>query len=607
MKRLSFFFFFLLFTFVSIDASVPLYKRQTRVQTDGKTITVTIVLQNDLLLYSTADGFAVLPNAVGDYVYALRTPSGYEAGNVVAHEAQERSLEEQHYVATQALPITAAVLAKSPFGKTIKNFTANNEDGTGRLGQSAKGSLPSIGAPVIPIVMIEFPDEKFLPTTTMEEVENLFNQEGYTDSTTSADIRGSVRDYFVNQSRGLFSPSFKVVAKVIADKGFAYYGANLGGRKDARIRDLIHEALFKAVAAGKDFSSFVNPDVSGVPLAVVYFAGPGEHNTSIANKADRIWAKYSTYYDSYGGVQINSYFVGNEQKLTYKRDASGVLKNPDGSAIVDSTKTTRDGIGILCHELGHALGLPDFYTTNGATHPTMDLWSIMDFGGYWKGGYVPLGFCAYERNFLGWLELKDLDATAKGYDLYPYAQTDSLNALRLVNPNNSKEYYIFENRSADTWYPIEMGQGMLVTKVNYDRSTWSANTVNNRADHLGWQVFPADGENQYVQQFKRWADIYPPFQGDLFPGKSEKKEITSFPFQSGGAVNDRPLYHIAYYPNSKVVTFSYIDPNVTTGISNHEVLPIPASTAAIYDLQGRRVSAPQRGIYLMAGKKVFLP
>lgn len=606
MKRLYAFLFLLSVSFAAIQASVPFHKRLTRVQTDGKTITVSILLHGDLLLYNTVDGFTVLPNEQGDYAYAVLTPAGYEASEMVAHEPADRSWEERQYVAAHAIVATPQTIQRPLSLKKPQSFITNNQDGTGKYKTSAGGSLPSIGAPVIPVIMVEFADEKFLPTTTIEEVEKLFNEKGYADTVASKHSKGSVRDYFTEQSNGLFTPSFQVVAKVSASREHAHYGKDVGGRKDANINELIQEAITLAIGQGKSFAPFVNAEKGGVPLVVIYFAGPGQQNTSSFGRSNRIWAKYAGYYQTFGGTRFNSYFVGNEQFLHYKRGETGFQKNPDGSFVVDSTKTVRDGIGVLCHELGHALGLPDFYTTNGATHTTIDLWSVMDYGLYFANGYAPMGYCAYEKNVLGWLQWKDLGEEAGLCELYPHTQPDSLQALRIVNPNNTKEYFILENRSQGKWYPSLLGEGMLVTRVCYDAHNWSNNMVNNDPALLGFQVFPADGVQQSRSQFGKWADVSVAFAGDLYPGKQDVKRITSFPVYTGVPITDQPLFHIAQDSVSKIITFSYIDSTLVTGISAPTLAEKPAPSAPIYDLQGRRVQHTHKGLYLIGGRKVLL-
>lgn len=289
--------------------------------------------------------------------------------------------------------------------------------------------------------------------------------------------------------------------------------------------------------------------------------------------------------------------------------------------VVDSTKTVRDGIGILCHELGHALGLPDFYLTYGAKHnvPTPDYWSLMDEGCYWKSGYVPVGLTAYERNMLGWLKIQDL-TTAQACELYPFGSgEDKTMAYRIVNPNNVKEYLILENRTPGTWYPSQFGSGMLVTRVNYDAAKWNRNTVNNTSTAMGYQVVAADSVAQKlssvaasvaqkdISQEEKNLAIFAPFKGDLYPGTSNVTEVPSWAVYAGTTL-EKPIYNIAYYKGtSNVITFSYLDRTIVSGIEGVQTTTEIPQTTTIYDLQGRRVTHPTRGLYIINGRKVFIP
>ena len=60
-----------------------------------------------------------------------------------------------------------------------------------------------------------------------------------------------------------------------------------------------------------------------------------------------------------------------------------------------------DGIGTVCHEFSHVLGLPDFYDTdyedNGQSNDPGD-WSVMAGGSYMNNNSrTPVGYPLYER------------------------------------------------------------------------------------------------------------------------------------------------------------------------------------------------------------------
>lgn len=80
-------------------------------------------------------------------------------------------------------------------------------------------SLNTISETTFPVLLVEFSDVKFLEISTPDKISRQLNEENYSDTdykvgATSYSSTGSVRDYFLSQSSGLFSPHFVVVGKV---------------------------------------------------------------------------------------------------------------------------------------------------------------------------------------------------------------------------------------------------------------------------------------------------------------------------------------------------------------------------------------------------------
>lgn len=123
----------------------------------------------------------------------------------------------------------------------------------GTYGQNSfNGTFPSVGGYTIPVIMVEFSDRKFMESTTQELVSNMFNQDDY-NGDTGAD--GSARQYFVDQSGGLFIPTFDVVAKVSLNHPYSYYGTNTPSQ-DNNVRQLITDAVTLAANQGIDFKNY---------------------------------------------------------------------------------------------------------------------------------------------------------------------------------------------------------------------------------------------------------------------------------------------------------------------------------------------------------------
>ena len=148
-------------------------------------------------------------------------------------------------------------------------------DGLGTYGQTCPtkiGAVKTIGAVTLPVLLVEFSDVKFQSFTNEEKISRQLNEKGYADvdyvnGRTSYTANGSVRDYFLDQSCGLFQPTFEVVGRVSLPNTLAYYFYD-NIKKEARDLNMygfMSDAMAAASAKGIDFSKYVitgNPNIT---------------------------------------------------------------------------------------------------------------------------------------------------------------------------------------------------------------------------------------------------------------------------------------------------------------------------------------------------------
>lgn len=583
-----------------VTAIRPLLRWYSYKQADGSRVTVRKEGNGLFGYYVNTEGLALLHDGKGNLTYARQAGDMLLPTTVIAHDKEAQTAAEVAFLRSEAAVGTAqaydilATASPVQITRDSRASSASTEDGLGAYGQPGNGIVKSIGTPQIPVVMVSFADKDFRATTTIEKVSRMLNENNYADEKGCA---GSVRDYFTSQSDGLFIPAFDVVARVRVSNNYAYYGADAGSTIDAKKYELIQEALNLAYEQGTDFGKYASE--GAVPLVVIFFAGPGQHSAYEEGNENYLWAHFSPRNFKVGETTVNSYFIGNEVLQSYEA-------SPDNPQVPVVTGEEVDGIGILCHEFGHALGLPDFYYTGSNatikdTLTTMGYWSVMDYGNYYNNGYAPVGYNAYERSMLGWLKVKEL-TQADYYTLYDFgAPEETDRAFCIRNPENEKEYYLLENRQAGTWYPSVMGHGMLVTHVDYDRAAWNGNRVNNVVDHQRFSFIPADNSNKIEGSLPR------SYGGDPYPGRSGNTELSDFStpaakvFSPSGLMS-KPIYGIT--ENNGLISFAYLDKGLT-GISK---LPAgdDASESHIYTIDGRRVSnigTMPRGIYIVKDGK----
>lgn len=341
------------------------------------------------------------------------------------------------------------------------------------------------------VILAEYQDLSFTLDNPKEAFKTHLNAENYK----GAGGYGSARDYFIDQSDGQFSPYFDVYGPYKASRNMSYYGGSDGDRHDANAAELIAEV---AELADKDvdYKDYDSDGDGMVDFCYVIYAGYGEAHGADENT---IWPHAWNLMSGTGsalkldGVKINSYACSCE--------------------LTGNSGKTIDGIGTICHEFSHTLGLPDFYDTEDGGHFGMSTWSLMDNGCYNENGFTPCGYTAYEKEYMGWIDIETLDKE-QSVTLTPTAKGGK--AYRIENSENTNEYYIVENIQQEGWNRGAYGHGMVVMHVDYDSPAWNSNTVNNYTPER-MTIVPAD--NIRASSVKSLA-------GDPYPGNTGNTELT---------------------------------------------------------------------------------
>ena len=319
------------------------------------------------------------------------------------------------------------------------------------------------------IIMVSFPDVSFSQDDAQEQWRRIANETGFRGSTNAC---GSVHDYFLAQSYGLFDLTFDVVGPVMAQHEEAYYGENDAYGDDLRVNELVAEACL-AVQNSVDFADYDWDGDGEVEQVYLIYAGPGEN--SITSQKNLIWAHewaLSEYDDgqplTIQGLTVDTYACSGE--LTRNGQLSG--------------------IGTICHEFAHCLGLPDLYsTTTGSS--VLGAWDLMDNGNYNGSGWCPPNLSAYERSYCGWLSPEPLDQPR---EISGMAALGSDGPSYRIDGSTEQEYYLLENRQKEGWDRYIPRSGLLVTYVDYVPELWEENLVNadQRRYHLTHVAYRGD-------------------------------------------------------------------------------------------------------------------
>ena len=184
--------------------AVPANRKAVNVtQPDGTTVTIQLLGDEWQHFNTTTDGYSVVKNQQGYYVYAEKKNGELKATQMVAHNAQERKANEQAFLQNmkkfQAPDMT---LANANMKGRVEAIGAQRRAQGNRATnyENFKGL----------IVLIQYNDKEFSREDYPTVINDMVNQQNYTGFDNNQ-RSGSVRDYFTDNSEGKFQPQFDVV------------------------------------------------------------------------------------------------------------------------------------------------------------------------------------------------------------------------------------------------------------------------------------------------------------------------------------------------------------------------------------------------------------
>ena len=306
--------------------------------------------------------------------------------------------------------------------------------------------LPSEGEHNILTILVQFSDVKFQNQSGIrQEIYKMMNQNGYKHPGQSS-ATGSLCDYFMKASNNKLKITSTVIGPYTAPYSISHYGADSDSTKDVNVRNLVISAMNYAINK-VDASLFDNNEDGWIECVHILFAGKGQDlDTAFKNT---IWPHEWTLdgYLPMDNVKASRYIITPELGGNYYR-----------------------GVGTLCHELGHVLGMPDFYDVNKRVVTDGDFlgtgnWDLMADGAWnsyrddmWS--INPALPNPYVRTKLNWITSKELSGTNVLDTLRP-SELDG-NSIYKLSTSTQNEYYLLENRQ-DTNLP---GTGLVVYHVN---------------------------------------------------------------------------------------------------------------------------------------------
>jgi hypothetical protein len=235
-------------------------------------------------------------------------------------------------------------------------------------------------------------------------------------------------------------------------------------------------------------------------------------------------------------------------------------------------------IGIMVHELGHDLGLPDLYDIDGSSEG-VGSWSLMATGSWnqvSRAGDSPAHMDPWSKYFLGWINPTLVTTTLNSESISRSATSPDIYQLLPGTPL-SGEYFLVENRQRVNYDSGLPGAGLLI---------WHIDTAKKRNDNRDntnecYPNGPSCSANHYLVALVQGDNAFDLEKGnnrgdggDPWPGTSTKTT-----FDSGSNPNSN-----LYNGSSAGVSISAIGPSGTVMTATLSVLgAIPTVTIAATD------------------------
>ena len=482
MKK-SFILLTFLFIFTTLLYAIPAIPYPiTFSQPNGDTLTIMVKGDERIHWHETMDGFTLLFNKAGYLSYAQLD----EIGNLQPSDIIASNIEERDIIVSSFLNTIEKHLFYSDIQRQLMLQVWEIEDEF-----EARGERGVTGEYRTLCAFVQFPNKSFIKT--MSQFEGLFNQLGYIGNGT-----GSVRDFFKECSYNQFDLIITLCGIYTAPQNEAYYAGSDGTQ---RCRELARWTALQVAAEPHinfvDYDSNNDGKVDGFHFI---FAGMGQE---AGGGSGTIWSHK---------WQFSPAVTKNGKSISVYSCSPELLSG-----------TTITTIGVVCHEMTHAFGAPDFYDTNGNTggsYTGTGNWDLMASGS-WNGspsGNRPAHHNMYTKVQFGWVTPIVLNSPTTINNM-PSSAANPI-AYR-INTTTNNEHYLLENRQRTKFDSNVPGSGLLIYHVHSNVGT---NCINCTHPQKMYPVCASRTTQMPSSGSSNYGNINS--AGTPFPGTSNKTSFT---------------------------------------------------------------------------------
>lgn len=449
------------------------------------------------------------------------------------------------------------------------------------------------------VVLASFQDQDFAEDhdATIQTWDKIFNAENYAEDM----YAGSVHDYFMAQSYGQFNLTFDLIFVELPDVRHKYRSTE---EDDEYSQYMVDDVMDVLQTQDIDWSLYDWDGDTFVDQLLIIYAGKG---MNVGGDKETIWPHqwWLSYHQNLETEEPNDFrsyrTVMHGDKEYYVDKYCCVQEHVESSGI-------KTPFGTICHEYSHCFGFPDFYYGSAEV---VGNWDLMDYGNYNGKGFRPCNYSAHERMLMGWLSPVELTSTTTITDMP--ALVDEPVAYLIRNDGAENEYYFVENRQQRGWDKDLPGSGIIVFHIDYDKAIWGEISEYPNSDNKKrYQIFPANNKFDYWG-YSGWGYPYittddlgnNSLVNDCLTNTSAPAATLNHPNIDDELLMSKPITQMFIDANG-LASFVFMDDKTTSvhDVSNYQE-QMGNGAGPVYDLRGRHLPKPTKGLYIQ-GKKLRL-
>lgn len=507
----------------------------TFTQPNGEVVSIIVKGDERISWCESIDGYTLLFDDNGYLTYAIKDSKGdIQPSTVVAVDIEKRDSKVKKMLSTIDKKMYYSREQVLIMQQIWNAFDTKSNDKSSKISASGKKHIL--------FALVGFDEyegraaEPF--ERTAEEFHNLANQIGYSNE----DAKGSVKDWFLETSYGQLDLTFTIAGPYLAPKSEWYY---TGGVKNSRCPELARWLLEEIHSDGYDFSD-LDSDGDGIADCFHFiYAGNGQEATGVKGT---IWSHKSNVKGESGLI------LGGIKFLTYSC-------SPERNG---NSKTAMATIGVICHEMTHVFGAPDYYDTDGRDPGGREYdgtgnWDVMASGSYNDNGNSPACHNIYQKMRFGWIEPIELK---ENVSIYSMPNSNEHPIAYVVNTSTPNEFFIMENRQKLGFDSHVPGSGLLIYRVAYDMDYYYSYENRLNAAHAQ-KMYPVCASSTVAIPIKD-PESYGSINsaGCPFPGSSDKTSFTDESTPSAKswaeANTGKPITNIVMDADMKTIAFDFM-------------------------------------------------